>query len=124
MHARWHGWARDNELAAASSLAFLNVPGAQPGAVYIFGDARLYYFSGRDQAVAINGWSPQLLLPEQWHELHAQLVAAAPPYVMVETDDVVRLKRSTEISAYLTAAYRPAYTARDGIWYERRQRPP
>jgi hypothetical protein len=120
MHARWSGWAHDNERAAASSLTLLDAPEARPGPVFIFGDARLYYVSHRDQAGAINGWSPQLLLPEQWHALHAQLATVAPPYVMIETDDVVRLERSPEMLAYIASRYRPVYTARDGIWYERR----
>jgi hypothetical protein len=120
VQVRWQGWQRDNEHAAASSRAFLNRPSARAGPIYVFGDPRVYYFSGRGQAVAINGWSPQLLLPAQWHLLCEELAAAAPPYIMVERDYVSRLQRSAEMTAFIARTYSVASSTHDAIWYEHR----
>jgi hypothetical protein len=50
----------------AREVAFLQRPEALPGKIYVIGDPTLYLLSGRAQAVALNGWIPEIFLPEQW----------------------------------------------------------
>jgi hypothetical protein len=101
-------------------VAFLGRRAARSGAIYVFGDPRLYYFTRRDQAVPINGWSPQLLLPAQWHDLRTELAAASPPYIFVESDDVQRVARSPEMLAFIAHSYAPQQRTAHGTWYARR----
>jgi hypothetical protein len=121
---RWTMWGQENQSYAAWSVAFLNRPGARQGPIYVFGHPRVYYFSGREQAVAINGFSPQLFLPGQWRVLRDELAAAAPVYIFVERDGYVPVEPlvhgSADISAFLASGYRVAAASADGTWYERR----
>jgi len=122
MQHNWPAWAAKNRDGVAFGVAYLSRPQARPGPIYVFGDPRMYYFSGRDQAVPINGWSPQLFLPAHWHALHVQLAAAAPPYIFVDDDYAPRVARSPELVAFLGSAYQRAATTSAGTWFERRYR--
>jgi hypothetical protein len=121
MRSRWFLWASENQRATASERSFLNRADARPGPIYIFGDPRMYYYSGRDQAVSINGWSPQLLLPAEWHRLRDELDLAAPPYIMVQSTFMPIVRKEPAMVAFISSRYRVAFTSRDGTWYERRR---
>jgi len=124
MQRRWALWDRENRAYAASSIAFLGRPGARQGPIYVFGHPRIYYFSGREQAVAINGFSPQLLLGAQWRALRDELAAVAPVYIFVERDGYVPVaplvRASPQLTALLASSYRVAAASSDGTWYEHR----
>ena len=113
-------FAREQHDAVSSSVAFLDRADARSGPIYVFGDPRLYYFSGRDQAIAINGYSPALLLPARWHELVRELEAAAPPYIMIERDYEPSVHVSSATMRFIASSYRVAYASSDGTWYEHR----
>lgn len=68
----------------ALSASFLYLPESRPGDIYVVGDARHLYFSGRAQAIAINGVSPAAWTSEVWNRVTRSLVEAKPVYVFVE----------------------------------------
>jgi hypothetical protein len=115
-----HTFDREQRDAVSSSVAFLKRADARSGPIYVFGDPRLYYFSGRDQAIAINGYSPALLLPARWDQLVRELEAAAPPYIMIERDYEPSVHVSHATMRFIASSYRVAYASSDGTWYEHR----
>jgi hypothetical protein len=64
---------------------FLRQPQALAGNIYVCGDPRFYLAAKRGQAIAINGWGLELLLPDEWLQLNQQLTAGRPPYIFVST---------------------------------------
>jgi len=67
--------------------AILNTSHSKAGAIYVLGDPLIYYRSNRPQAVAINGWSPEWLLDDQWKELAGELRMARPVYIFVSHEN-------------------------------------
>lgn len=102
------------------AAAFLRAPASTPGDIYVAGDPTVYLYAGRNQAVALNGWSLEFFVDGQWHELYDELRTAAPPYVFVA--DVYRTTiplSSPEIEGWLARHYRVAWQRRAGTWYAR-----
>lgn len=89
--------------------------------LYVFGDPLYIYLSHRVQPVAINGWSPEFLLPEQWSELHRSLVEAEPEYVFVQdyNEGLIR-DRYPDVLAWLERRYQVIKRGEHGVWYQRR----
>jgi hypothetical protein len=100
------------------NTAFLSSPDSLPGPIYALGDPLTYYVSGRSQAVAINGSSPEWLLGNQWRELALQLRVAKPVYIFVgsEDDDLLKLHGQAVISV-LNDDYAEISRNRLGTWY-------
>jgi hypothetical protein len=98
----------------------LTDPGAVAGDIYVCGDPRFYLASKRGQAVAINGWGLELLLPDEWLKLDRELASARPPYIFVSTfyGRIIRT-RSQQVSRTLNLLYRPVHSDATGTWYER-----
>ncbi len=96
----------------------LRRPDAAPGPIYVFGDPRILLVNERAYALPIHGWSWEFLLDPQWAALPAQLEAAAPPYIFVESiyDEVIAA-RSPQTVALLDGRYRPAARVALGTWY-------
>lgn len=51
------------------------------GSLYVIGDPTFYVVADRVQAIALNGSSVRLFLPEQWTLLENELAAARPRYI-------------------------------------------
>ncbi len=108
----------DNYRRAATETAFLAEPGSRPGPIYVFGNPIYYRLAGRDQAIALHGWSLELYLPEQWVRLREQLAEARPPYIFVATDtrDLIPA-RSPETTRFLEQNYEVLRKSDEGVWY-------
>ena len=99
---------------------FLTTTDALPGPIYVFGDPLYLLLSGREQAIAIHGWSWELLPPSLWEMLPGQLAAAMPPYIFVENFYLPYIaKHSAPTRALLETAYTPMHATSQGTWYRR-----
>ena len=80
------------------------------------------YVSGRPQAVAINGWSPEQYPKGVWDRLRGELEDAKPEHLVVDefTDRVMR-SNSPETRALIAAWYRPVGRAGPDRWYRLKQ---
>lgn len=103
---------------ALTEVAFLSEPESIPGNIFIYGDPLYYLLSGRNQAIALNGWDLELLLPEQWTQLIEQLTRVFPPYIFVSTYyfDTVK-NRSPKAAQFIEKNYRVLRRSNAGIWY-------
>ena len=107
--------------SVAEDVTFLSQPGAAQGDIFIFGDPRYYYLSGRNQAIAQNGANPDIMLPGQWREMETQLAQARPPYVYVATDQVeIQRAHAPALLQFLGQNYQALRTRESGTWYVRR----
>jgi hypothetical protein len=101
-----------------AETAFLAQPDSLPGRIYVFGDPLMYFLSGRTQAIAINGWSLEYLLPEQWQQMVKQFAAALPPYIfVVRTYEDIIAQRGNLVHQFIQERYRPLRQGQTGIWY-------
>ena len=107
---------------ALTEVAFLSEPQSMPGDIFICGDPLYYLLSGRNQAIALNGWDLELLLPEQWTQLTEQLARVFPPYIFVSTYylDIIK-DRSPEVAQFIEKNYRVLRKSDVGIWYVHRK---
>jgi hypothetical protein len=103
-----------------NDTAFLREPGARPGPIYVFGDPRAITLAGRDQAIAINGWSWESYAQRLWDELPSQLREAKPVYLGIEPVYERLLRdRAPEVWAWIEANYRIARSDERRVWFER-----
>jgi len=108
----------DSYREALVEVAFLSEPESLSGNIYICGNPVYYFLSGRDQAIALNGWSLELLLSEQWTQLTRQLTEALPSYIFVATDYLELVNnRTPETARFIEANYRVLRKSDAGIWY-------
>jgi hypothetical protein len=100
-------------------VAFLTAPASRPGDIFVCGNPLYYYLSDRNQAIALNGWALELLLPEQWTQLNQQLAEAMPPYIYIDGSyaDLIP-ERSPTTAAFLNGHYRALHTSTTGVWHE------
>lgn len=84
----------------------LNAPGSPPGNIYVLSNPIYQLRSGREQAIAINGWAPEQYDVEVWDMLSEQLRDAAPAFVLVDgfSHDYL-VERAPELHDWLHAGY-------------------
>ncbi len=103
------------------AATFLRARSSAPGDIYVAGVPTVYTYSGREQAIALNGWSLEFFVDDQWGELYRELAAAEPPYVYVS--DVYRTTfpaGSPQLARWFRERYRVALDRPLGTWFERR----
>jgi hypothetical protein len=103
-------------LEALAEVRFLSEPGSLPGDIYIIGDPIYYLLSGRNQAIALNGWGPELWLPSQSTRLTVQLTQACPPYIFNAMGNLIP-ERSPGTARFIDENYRPFRRSNQGVWY-------
>jgi hypothetical protein len=103
-------------LEALSEVRFLLEPGSLPGDIYIIGDPLYYLLSGRNQAIALNGWGPELWLPSQSMRLTAQLSQACPPYIFNAMGNLIS-ERSPGTARFIDENYHALRRSNRGVWY-------
>jgi len=101
---------------ATRSVSFLDAEA--DGAIYVFGDPTYLYLSGRDQAAAINGWSPEMLTPELWGSLADQLREARPSFLYVSgwAYEWIAL-RGPVVRELIDTRFSPYLHDQSGTWY-------
>lgn len=101
-----------------SEVEFLSKPDSLPGGIFVGGNPVYYYLSGRDPAVASNGWALELFLPKQWKLLTEQLAQARPAYIFVASDYLdLMTERSPQTSRFIDENYRVLRRGNAGVWY-------
>ncbi len=100
-------------------VAFLRAPDALPGEIYVAGDPKFYYLSGRGQATTLHGWAIKFLLPEQWQRVRQELAERQPPYIFIDEieQDIMRA-RSPETLALIESRYETLRHSSFGTWYQ------
>lgn len=85
--------------------------------VYVLGDPLLMYVSDTDQAIAINGWSPEFWTKDLWDETLSELTSEPVPYVYV-ADSVRELyrERVPDFEAGLEEHYQTEVVTDRGRW--------
>ncbi len=101
-----------------SEVDFLSQPGSLSGNIFIVGDPSLYYLSGRTQATSLNGWSVELLVPEQWTQLLKELDSSKPAYIFIHNTYQLMIKeKSPKIMELIEQKYRLSHQTNRGKWY-------
>jgi hypothetical protein len=106
--------------AARSAATFIGRAANPDDAVAVFGDPTILYLSGRQNALAINGWAPEHFDAEVWARAADELDAAGPAWVFVD-DFSARLieARARRVHRILTSQYERARRSSGGTWYVR-----
>ena len=100
--------------------AILDAAGAAPGPVHVLGNPVYLYLSGRDSALSVNGWSPELFDAKLWQLTAKELHERAAVYVYLDDAAATLIEEhSNETAAILAADYCPRGRAADGSWYGR-----
>jgi hypothetical protein len=98
--------------------AFLSQSDSLPGQIYVFGNPLMYFLSGRTQAIPINGWSLEYLLPDQWQQMAEQFAKALPPYIFViQTYEDIIAERGASVHQLIQEQYRVLRRGQPGTWY-------
>ncbi|MDJ0497055.1 MAG: glycosyltransferase family 39 protein [Acidimicrobiia bacterium] len=92
-----------------------------PGPIYVFGDPTFYWLLGREQAIPIHGWTPQLLTAAKWRQIENDLRVAQPGFVHVaDWARALVQERGPGVTQFLTD-YEVAQESELGTWYRLRQ---
>ena len=104
--------------AADEDLAILEQTEPLPGAIFVFGDPIVLLRSARPQAVPILGWGPEFLDRKAWQQLHADLAATLPPYIVVNPR-IERMIRDDypPMMELIESRYDVAFVGATGTWY-------
>jgi hypothetical protein len=99
-------------------VEFLQDPQSLPGNIYVFGNPIFQFKSGRRQAIAMNGWSFDILLLSQWEEVVQDLQESPPPYIFVERGQWNLIdRRFPETREFLDRNYAVLRDSPVGTWY-------
>jgi hypothetical protein len=106
-------------------VEFLSHPDSLPNDIYICGNPLYYFLSGRNQAISLNGWALEFMLPGQWTELINQLNNAFPPYIFIESYYVHLIpNQSPKMMDFIAENYRVLRSSKHGVWYVLRTNSP
>jgi len=103
-----------------SDVQFLSKPGSLSGDIYVCGDPRIIFLSGRGQAIPINGWALEIYVPELWEILTKQLIESLPPYIFVDNfyRPIIE-KKSQKLFNFIKNNYKMTSKNEEGVWYVR-----
>jgi hypothetical protein len=103
---------------AREDTGILRSAAAVRGNIYVCGNPLYYLQAGREQATALNGWAPELFMPQQWMTLEQQMQQARPPYVFITNDNEQLIaSRASDFSSFIGRQYRVLERTPRGIWY-------
>ena len=101
-----------------SKSQFLRDPGSSPGPIYVFGDQRYLWMSGRRQAIAVRGHAWALLPESKWQTVPEELMAANPTYLFLSRYNRRVLKdRAPQLLSFIRTRYRRTLATRNGWWW-------
>jgi len=118
---RLHDHYEPHYRSARAWRALLDEPGAPGGDVYVLGDPVALYVSGRDQAIATNGWGAEQYDAKVWHRVARQLGAARPVELLVDgfSDRKMRA-HSPATRREIRRLYCRVGGSHDEVWYRLR----
>jgi hypothetical protein len=116
---QWH-WNRAYRSADEDLARLARGGDVVPGPMFVFGDPVLLLRANRSQAVPILGWGPEFLDDRAWRELHADLRAVRPAYIVVEDDiRAITRERYPAVLEFIESTYVVAFRGASGTWYVR-----
>ena len=109
---------------AWQQMAFLREPDALPGPIYVIGNPLYQLFSGRPQAIPVNGWAWETLSDERLALVAHELRAAEPAYMFVNRNFMhTVVPRAPGIITWIRLSYEPLVEDPNGTWYRHRRSP-
>jgi hypothetical protein len=88
------------------------------GKIYGATTPLIYYASGRNQGIPINGWVLELLLPEQWDDFNMQLKQYKPVYIFFDNTYVKLVPNLSPATAELLKLnYVAIKEDATGVWF-------
>jgi len=117
--------ASDPEYAdAGRDAAFIAREPRGSGGIFVLGDPLIYLLTGERQAIAVNGWAPDLYPPPVWNLLVAELRERPPASVFVLDHFAAELPHQSPATVdFLRTRYVRQHRTRDGVWLRLRPRP-
>jgi hypothetical protein len=107
--------------AVAEETAFLSSPDALPGGIWVGGDPLFYYLSGREQAIALSGWSPEFYIPDQWAQLEREIKPGKAAYLFFLAELWNWLPQThPELRRSVDERYQLLRRSDAGYWFARR----
>jgi hypothetical protein len=89
-----------------------------PGPIYVLGDPVLFLRANRPQAVPMLGWGPENYDSRSWRELHHDLRATLPAYIIVDgTIELWIRSQYPALMEFIESRYKVAFVGHSGTWY-------
>jgi hypothetical protein len=86
--------------------------------VYVLGNPLILCLCDHPQPIPLNGWSPEWFLPDQWQQLHDQLLAHKPGYLFIATEnDHLIDERGASLRQLIAEHYKLVRQSENGRWY-------
>jgi hypothetical protein len=103
---------------ARAAADFVREPGRAPGPIHVEGNPLIQYLSGRDFALRLHGWAPEMSDARLWKWTRDGLREKRPVYLWVDqfSENIMR-GRSRETLSLIHAMYCPVKDIGDGTWY-------
>jgi hypothetical protein len=97
---------------------FLRDPSSLPGPIYVIGNPLIYLFSGRRQALPVNGWSLDWCVDALWQRLPRDIQTHRPVYIFI--DEMFRstlAERNPQVLETIGRLYTTQSVEPFGRWY-------
>jgi hypothetical protein len=89
--------------------------------IYVIGDPKILYLSGADQAVPVNGWSPELWTDDVWRRVADDIAEDDFEHLFIaDWAREVGSERAPWFETELSSEFLPAARAEHGMWFMRR----
>jgi hypothetical protein len=89
--------------------------------IYVLGDPKILYLSGADQAVPVNGWSPELWTDEIWRRVADDIANDDFDHLFIaDWARDVGYERAPWFETELSGEFVPAARSEHGMWFIRR----
>lgn len=109
---------KENREAYEAAIC-LNQLSSKKCPVFVINDPTVYYYAGRNQAIAQSGWSMQLFIPGQMELLINELKEKKPCFIFISSDANSSLeKKGTVLLTWIKNNYTVASSDKIGNWYK------
>ena len=103
---------------ARAAADFVREPGRAPGPIHVEGNPLIQYLSGRDFALRVHGWAPEMSDARLWKWTRDGLRDERPVYLWVDQfSEQIMQDRSRETLSLIHAMYCSVKDIGDGTWY-------
>jgi hypothetical protein len=84
--------------------------------MYVIGHPVYYLLSGQQPSIALQGWSPEILLPQHWQQLEQELTRVRPEYIYILGTDEKLVDAG--FNRWRDRNYRLLNHTSQGKWYQ------
>lgn len=101
-------------------IATILGPESIPGDIYVCASPIYYYYSNRNQSVAITGWSLELMPHDIWNQLVQQLREHPTAYILIAHSYLELLNQHPQFTHFLNQHFQLHKESFGGHWYIRK----